>query len=64
MIPIDDNELTTDNMTKQWKHFIEHMKDNIRKDKQPLFDGTDTDRVHFSAFGDTNYTDNNMLPYG
>ena len=43
---------------------MERVETKFGNNKQPLFDGTDTDRVHFSAFGDTNYTDNNMLPYG
>ena len=32
--------------------------------KQPLFDGTDPDRLYYSDFGDTNDSDKNFLPYG
>ena len=31
--------------------------------KQHLFDGIDLDRVYYSAFGDINYADENVLPY-
>ena len=40
------------------------MEDKVRNSKKPLFDGTDPDRVYYSAFGDTYDADKNLLPYG
>ena len=57
MIPIDEHEIATDHMTKQCKNFIGNVN-------QPLFDGTDPDRVYSSFFGDTEYSDDSMLTYG
>ena len=55
MIPIDEHELTTDNMTKQCKNFMERVKSKIGNYKQPMFDGMDPDRIYHSAFGETDY---------
>ena len=63
-MPKDDNELNTDHMTRQCKNFMEHVEDKIGNAKKPLFDGTDPGRGYYSAFGYTNYYDNNVLPYG
>ena len=46
MIPIDEYELTTDNMTKQFKNFMERLEARIGNSKQSLFDGMDPDRVY------------------
>ena len=43
---------------------MDHMEAKIGNSKQPLFDGTDTDRVNYSAFGETVNADENMLPFG
>ena len=40
------------------------MESKIVNAKQPLFDGTDPDRVYNSDYGDINYDDGNVLPYG
>ena len=64
MIPIDEHKLTTDNITKQCKNFMEHVQDKIGNTKKPLFDSTEPDRVYYSASRDTNDVDNNILPYG
>ena len=55
MITIDEHELTTDNMTKQCKNFMERVKSKIGNYKQPMFDGMDPDRIYHSAFGETDY---------
>ena len=39
------------------------MKAKIGNSNQPLFGGTKPDRVYYSAFGDTNDADNNLLHY-
>ena len=64
MIPIYENERTTDNIKKQCKNFIERVEAKIGNSKQPLFDGTDTYRVYYSAFGDTRDAGNKVLLYG
>ena len=64
VIPIDEHELTTNHITKQCNNFMEHVEAKIGNDKQPLFDGTKPDIVYYSAFGDTNYAEDNMVPYG
>ena len=51
-------------MTKQCKNFMEHVEAKIGNAKQPLFDGTEPDRVYYSDFGDTKYSEDNLLPYG
>ena len=51
-------------MTKQCKNFMERVEAKIGNAKQPLFDGSDPDRVYYSAFGDTNNSDVNILTYG
>ena len=51
-------------MTKHCKDFMEHVEAKIGNAKQPLFDGTDPERVYYSDSGDTNDADNNVLPYG
>ena len=43
---------------------MEHVEAKIGNAKQPLFYDTDPDRVYWSAFGDTDAGDENMLPYG
>ena len=63
-ILIDEHELTTDYMTKRCKNFIKRVEAKFGNSKQPLFDGMDPDRVYYSSFGDTEDTDNNVLPYG
>ena len=64
MIPINEHELTTYHMTKQCKNSMESVEAKIGNAKQPLFDGTDPERVYYSAFGNTDDADNSMLPYG
>ena len=64
MIPIDDIDLSTDNMTKHCNNFLEFVEAKNGNDNQPLFGGTDKDRVYYSAFGVTNDAEDNMLPYG
>ena len=64
VIPIHEHELTTDYMTKRCKNFIKRVEAKFGNSKQPLFDGMDPDRVYYSSFGDTEDTDNNVLPYG
>ena len=64
VIPIDEHELTTDHMTKQCNNFIEHVEDKIGNAKKPLFDGTDSNIVYYSAFGYTDNADGNVLSYG
>ena len=51
-------------MTKQCNNCMERVEDKIVNVNQHLFDGTDPDRVYYSAFGDTDDADNSMLPYG
>ena len=51
-------------MTKQCRDFMERVEAKIVNSKQPLFDGTEPDIVYYSAFGDTDDADNNLLPYG
>ena len=46
MIPIDEHEPTTDNITKQCKNFMERVEAKIVNATQPLFDGMDPDRVY------------------
>ena len=41
MIPIDEHELTTDHMTKQFMNIMELVEAKIGNAKQPLFDGTE-----------------------
>ena len=43
---------------------MERVEAKIGNAKQPLFDGMEPDRVYYSAFGDTDNTDENVLPYG
>ena len=43
---------------------MERVEAKIGNAKQPLFDGSDPDRVYYSAFGDTNNADVNILTYG
>ena len=43
---------------------MESVEAKIGNAKQPLFDGTGPDRIYYSAFGDTNDADKNVLPYG
>ena len=64
MIPIDEHELTTNHMTKQCDNSMERFEAKIENDHQPLFDRTDPDRLHCSAFGDSDDDDDNVLPYG
>ena len=59
---MDEHDLTTDNLTKQWDNSIEHVEDKVGNSEQPMFDGTDIDRVYSSAFGDTDNAENNVLP--
>ena len=51
-------------MTKHCNNFLEFVEAKIGNDNQPLFYGTDKDRVYYSAFGVTNDAEDNMLPYG
>ena len=51
-------------MNKQCKNFMERVEANIGNSKQPLFDGTDPDRVYYSTFWYTKNSDNNVLTYG
>ena len=51
-------------MTKQCNNCMERVEAKIVNAKKPMFDGTDIDRVYYSAFGDTKYSDKNVLPYG
>ena len=39
---------------------MEPVEAKIGNYKQPLFDGTDPDRVYYSAFGDTEDADDNF----
>ena len=43
---------------------MEPLEDKIGNGNQPLFDGTDTDRLNCSTFGDTGNSYNNLLSYG
>ena len=43
---------------------MECVEAKIGNSEQPLFNGTEPDRVYYSAFGDTNDADKNLLPYG
>ena len=43
---------------------MERVEAKIGNAKQPLFDGTDPERVYYSAFGEIDDADNNVLPYG
>ena len=43
---------------------MERVETKFGNNKQPLFDGTDPDRVYYSYFGDTDNADKNLLPYG
>ena len=40
------------------------MEDKIENAKQPLFDGTDTEILYYSDFGDTKDAEDKVLPYG
>ena len=62
MIPIDEHELTTDNMTKYCKNFIKNVVAKIGDSKQPLFGVTDPERVYYSDFGYTKNVDDKILP--
>ena len=64
MITIDEHELTTNNITKQCKNSMERVEAKIGNSKKPMFDVTEPDRVYYSDFGYTNYSYNNVLPYG
>ena len=64
VIPIYEHELTTNHITKQCNNFMEPSEDKIGNGNQPLFDGTDTDRLNCSTFGDTGNAYNNLLSYG
>ena len=46
MIPIDEHELTSHNMNKPCKNFMEHVEDKIGNAKKLLFDGTDPDILY------------------
>ena len=50
-------------MTEKCKNFMEDVEAKIRNAKKPMFYGTEPDRVYYSAFGDINYADENVLPY-
>ena len=43
---------------------MERVEAKIGNSNQPLFGGTDPDRVYYSAFGDTRDADKNLLPCG
>ena len=43
---------------------MECVEAQIGNSKQPLFGGTDPDRLYYSSFGDTNDADKNLLNYG
>ena len=60
---MDEHELTTDNMTNRCNDSMERVEVKIINDKQTMFYGMDSYRVYYSAFGDTNDTDNNVLPF-
>ena len=64
MIPVDENELTSYHMTKQCNNFMEILEAKTGNSKQPTFDGTDPEIVYYIAFGDTDDSDDNVLPYG
>ena len=64
MITIDENELTSDHITKHCENFMERVEAKIGNTKQHLFDGTNPDRLYCSDFGDTGDDDANMLHYG
>ena len=51
-------------MNKEFKNLMERVETKFGNNKQPLFDGTDPDRVYYSYFGDTDNADKNLLPYG
>ena len=51
-------------MTKQCKNLMECVQAKIGNSKQPLFDGTEPYILYYSAFGDTDDADDNLLPYG
>ena len=64
VIPIDEHELASDHMTKQFKNFMELLEAKIGNSKQTLFDGIDTERIYYSTFEYTDNADDNLLPYG
>ena len=64
MIPTYEQELTTDNITKQYKNWIECVEAKIENSKKNLFDGTDPEKLYYNAFGDIDYADGKFLPYG
>ena len=43
---------------------MDRVETKIGNDNQPMFDGIDPDRVYNSAFGYTNDSGYNVLPYG
>ena len=51
-------------MTKQCKNFMERVETKIVNYKPPLFDGMQLDRLYYSAFGDTENANENVLSYG
>ena len=50
-------------MTKQYNNFMERVETKIGNSKQPLFDGTEPDRLYCSTFGYTDNASYNLLPY-
>ena len=43
---------------------MERVEDKIGNSKQPLFGGTDPERVYYSDFEETDDADDNILTYG
>ena len=43
---------------------MEHVEAKIVNAKEPLFGGTDPDRLYYSDFRDTDDADDTVLPYG
>ena len=64
MIKIDEHELTSDHTTKQCKSSMVHVEAKIGNVNQPLFGDTDPDVLYYSAFGDTDNSNDNLSPYG
>ena len=51
-------------MTKECKNFMEWVEDKVVNYKQPMFCGTDPDRIYYSSFGDTDNSDDKFYIMG
>ena len=64
VIGIENHDLTSLDMISSCRKFMKSVESKIGNEKVPIYDASKPDKIYFSAFGEHDDDDDNLLPYG